>query len=84
MSRVGTPTDNPVIESKNGWLKKEICVDYDINNYNTIHELIKDSNEYKPSYALNYKTLIEYRTHSDSIKNLLSYFHTKCFYFPSF
>ena len=22
MSRAGTPTDNPVIESKNGWLKK--------------------------------------------------------------
>ena len=66
MSRAGTPTDNPVIESKNGWLKKEISVDYDINNYNTIQEfikdIIKDNNEYRPSYALNYKTPIEYRT----------------------
>lgn len=65
MSRAGTPTDNPVIESKNGWLKKELCVDYDINNYNTIQELIKDiikdNNEYRPSYALNYKTPIEYK-----------------------
>ena len=65
MSRAGTPTDNPVIESKNGWLKKEICVDYDINNYNTIQEfikdIIKDNNEYRPSYALNYKTPIEYK-----------------------
>ena len=26
MSRAGTPTDNPVIESKNGWLKKEIAL----------------------------------------------------------
>ena len=64
MSRAGTPTDNPVIESKNGWLKKEICVDYDINNYNTIQDfikdVIKDNNEYRPSYALNYKTPIEY------------------------
>ena len=25
MSRAGTPTDNPVIESKNGWIKKEMC-----------------------------------------------------------
>lgn len=65
MSRAGTPTDNPVIESKNGWLKKEISVDYNINNYNTIQELIKDvvkdNNEYRPSYTLNYKTPIEYK-----------------------
>ena len=36
MSRAGTPTDNPVIESKNGWLKKEMYIDFDINNYNTV------------------------------------------------
>ncbi len=66
MSRAGTPTDNPVIESKNGWLKKEIYIDFDINNYNTVQEFIedvvKDNNEYRPSYALNYKTPVEYRT----------------------
>lgn len=68
MSRVGTPTDNPVIESKNGWLKKEMYIDFDINNYNTVQEfiedIIKDNNEYRPSYALNYKTPIEYRIQS--------------------
>lgn len=66
MSRAGTPTDNPVIESKNGWLKKEMYIDFDINNYNTaeefIKDIVKDNNEYRPSYALNYKTPIEYRT----------------------
>ena len=66
MSRAGTPTDNPVIESKNGWLKKEMYIDFDINNYNTIQEFIKDvvddNNYYRPSYALNYKTPVEYRT----------------------
>ena len=66
MSRVGTPTDNPVIESKNGWLKKEMFIDFDVNNYNTVEEFIKDvvrdNNEYRPSYKLNYKTPIEYRT----------------------
>lgn len=65
MSRVGTPTDNPVIESKNGWIKKEMYIDFDINNYNTVQEFIKDvvkdNNEYRPSYALNYKTPIEYK-----------------------
>ena len=44
---------------------KEICVDYDVNNYNTIQEfikdIIKDNNEYRPSYDLNYKTPIKYK-----------------------
>ena len=66
MSRAGTPTDNPVIESKNGWLKKEMHIDFDINKYNTVQEfikdIVKDNNEYRPSYALNYKTPVEYRT----------------------
>lgn len=65
MSRAGTPTDNPVIESKNGWLKKEMYIDFDTNNYNTVQEFIKDivtdNNEFRPSYALNYKTPIEYK-----------------------
>ena len=65
MSKAGTPTDNPVIESKNGWLKKEMYIDFDINNYNTVQEfiedIVKDNNEYRPSFALNYKTPIEYR-----------------------
>lgn len=66
MSRAGTPTDNPVIESKNGWLKKEMYIDFDINNYNAVQEYIKDivwdNNYYRPSYTLKYKTPIEYRT----------------------
>ena len=66
MSRAGTPTDNPVIESKNGWLKKEMYIDFDVNNYNTVEEFIKDvvkdNNYYRPSYALKYKTPVEYRT----------------------
>ena len=65
MSRIGTPTDNPIIESKNGWLKNEMYIDFDINNYSTVQEfiedIVKDNNEYRPSYALNYKTPIEYR-----------------------
>ena len=66
MSRAGTPTDNPVIESKNGWIKKEMHIDFDKNNYNTVQEfvgdIVKDNNYFRPSYALNYKTPIEYKT----------------------
>ena len=67
MSRAGTPTDNPVIESKNGWIKKEMYIDFDINNYNTVQDFIEDivydNNYLRPSYALNYKTPDEYKTH---------------------
>ena len=68
MSRAGTPTDNPVIESKNGWIKKEMSIDFDKNNYTTVQEfideIVKDNNYFRPSYALNYKTPIEFRTQS--------------------
>ena len=66
MSRAVTPTDNPVIESKNGWIKKEMYIDFDINNYNPVQEFIDDivwdNNNYRPSYALQYKNPVEYRT----------------------
>ncbi len=66
MSRAGTPTDNPIIESKNGWLKAEIKIDFNQNDYETIQEfidyIIYDHNNLRPSYALKYKTPIQYRT----------------------
>ena len=30
MSRVGTPTDNPIIEALNGWIKEELFLDFDL------------------------------------------------------
>lgn len=66
MSRIATPTDNPVIESKNGWLKKEMFLDFDPDNYDTVYDfinaVIEDNNNYRPAYSLNYKTPIEHRT----------------------
>ena len=66
MSRIGTPTDNPIIESKNGWLKKEMYIDFNQDDFETVEDYINaivyDHNYLRPSYALNYKTPIEYRT----------------------
>ena len=66
MSRAGTPTDNPIIESKNGWLKAEIKVDFNQNDFQNVQEfieyIINDHNNLRPSYALKYKTPIQYRT----------------------
>lgn len=46
--------------------QKEMHIDFDKNNYNTVQEFINDivwdNNNYRPSYALNYKTPIEYKT----------------------
>ena len=64
MSRAGTPTDNPVIESMNGWIKAQIRSDYRINDYDNIEDFIKGYIRYynheRPMYALNYKSPAEY------------------------
>lgn len=65
MSRAGTPTDNPVIESINGWLKAEMTLDYSPDEYNSIDEFLEDFiyyyNNERPAYALQYKTPAQYR-----------------------
>lgn len=65
MSRVGTPTDNPIIESINGWIKSEIASDYDINEYSDIskflQEFVRYYNNDRPAYALGYLSPKEYR-----------------------
>ena len=66
MSRAGTPTDNPVIESLNGWIKNELYKDFKIyssEDINTaINAYIKYFNTQRLAYSLKYKTPIQYRT----------------------
>ena len=66
MSRAGTPTDNPVNESLNGWIKEELFIDFDLGHSKNIPNLIKLYIKYynneRPSYALNYKTPIQFKT----------------------
>lgn len=66
MSRAGTPTDNPKMESINGWIKDEIENDFDIDSYDCFEDFVKDYiyyyNNERPAYALNYKTPIQYKT----------------------
>jgi len=60
MSRSGTPTDNPIIESLSGWIKAEIACDYRINEWETLDLFLNDYIPYfnleRPSYKHNYKT----------------------------
>ena len=68
MSRAGTPTDNPVNESLNGWIKEELFIDFDLKHSKDVPNLIKlyinYYNNERPSYALNYKTPIQYKIES--------------------
>ena len=68
MSRAGTPTDNPVNESLNGWIKEELFIDFDLKHSNDIPNLIKLYINYynyeRPCYSLNYKTPIQYKIES--------------------
>lgn len=67
MSRAGTPTDNPINKSLNGWIKEELIIDFDLKHCKNVPELIKEYiyyNNKRPSYALNYKTPIQYKIES--------------------
>ncbi len=67
MSRAGKPTDNPVNESLNGWIKEELYIDFKLKKCRTHHE-IKDAikkyvdyyNKMRPCYAIGYNTPDEY------------------------
>ena len=66
MSRVGTPTDNAIIESVNGWIKAELYSDGWYERYDTAEEMIKAFVEYynkeRPAFSLQYKTPVQYKT----------------------
>ena len=66
MSRAGTPTDNPVNESLNGWIKEELILDFKLKESNNVEQTIKDYIHYynneRPAYSLKYKTPIQFKT----------------------
>ncbi|MEG2232506.1 MAG: IS3 family transposase [Bacilli bacterium] len=66
MSRIATPTDNPIIESINGWIKKEIYLEFNYKDYDNVYDWLNDYIDYynteRPAYSLNYKTPIQYKT----------------------
>ncbi|WP_329885934.1 integrase core domain-containing protein [Pseudoramibacter sp. HA2172] len=66
MSRAGTPTDNPVIEAINGWIKCEIYSEGWHKRYETAAEMAASFVDYynneRPAYALQYKSPVQFRT----------------------
>ena len=66
MSRVGTPTDNPIIEALNGWIKEELFFDFDLAHAKDVPALLDTYvdffNNRRPAAALGYKNPVQYRT----------------------
>ncbi len=60
-----TPTDNPIIESLNGWIKEEMRKEFNPHNVDNMPLFIENFVHYfnyeRLSYKLNYKALVQYR-----------------------
>ena len=68
MSRAGKPTDNPVNESINGWMKEELYMDFKIDECKRRNEFeevleryVNFYNNHCPCYAIGYDTPANYR-----------------------
>ncbi len=66
MSRAGTPTDNPIIESFNSWFKPLLYKKFKFNEskepYACLDECVNYFNNRRKAHKLNYKNPAKYRT----------------------
>lgn len=66
MSRAGTPTDNPIIEALNGWIKEELFLDFNFRHADNPKSILETYIHYfnydRPSAALGYKSPVQYKT----------------------
>ena len=65
MSRAGTPTDNPVIEAINGWIKQEMILDFGLPHADDLQTFLNDFvqyyNHFRPAFALGYKSPAQFK-----------------------
>ena len=66
MSRGDTPTDNPIIEALNGWIKEKLYLDFDLANAKDVPALLNSYvfffNNKRRSASLGYKSPAQFRT----------------------
>jgi transposase InsO family protein len=66
MSRVGTPTDNAIMEALNGWIKEELRLDFGLEVARDVPKLLDEYVHYfnyeRPAAALGYKSPVQYKT----------------------
>lgn len=68
MSRAGKPTDNPVNEALNGWIKEKLYAEFHLERFyhrqdfiNAIERYVKYYNTQRPCFAIGYDTPENYR-----------------------
>ena len=65
MSKVGTPTDNAIIEALNGWIKEELYLDFGLETAEDVPKLLDEYvyyfNNRRPAAALGYKSPVQYK-----------------------
>ncbi len=66
MSRSGTPTDNPIIESFNSWFKPVLFLTFEVNQHLDYKGIILDCVRYwnneRKTHKIGYKNPVQYRT----------------------
>ena len=66
MSRGGTPTDNPIIEALNGWMKEELYLDFGLAEAENVPSLLDRYVHYfnnkRLAAALGYKSPVQYKS----------------------
>ncbi len=66
MSREGTPTDNPIIEALNGWMREELYLDCVLASTEDVPALLEQYvyyfNNRRLAAALGYKNPVQYKT----------------------
>ena len=66
MSRGGTPTDNPIIEALNGWMKEELYLDFDLAHSHDVPALLDAYVDFfniqRPAAALGYRSPLQFKT----------------------
>ena len=66
MSKVGTPTDNAIIEALNGWIKEELYLDFGLETAEDVPKLLDEYvyyfNNRRPAAALGYQSPVQYKT----------------------
>ena len=66
MSKVGTPTDNAIIEALNGWIKEELYLDFSLETAEDVPKLLDEYvyyfNNRRSAAALGYKSPVQYKT----------------------
>ena len=66
MSQGGTPTDNPIIEALNGWMKEELYLYFGLNEAENLPDLLNKYvyffNNQRPADVLGYKSPVHYKT----------------------